>query len=319
MTDGDERMEFLTEVSRTNLIPSLKAQLRMAVCERLLSHGADPPRPAVSEQSECAKNIILEFLYASGFHSTASVFYTESDMRQIPRSELVDGLQVPHSPGLLAELLITHSSHPSISTQTENIDLSARLEAVEQEMKRKRQIGRYRSTEDVLRCGIEELEREFEGRFQTQLNQQLDLFRSGDLVTYQADEGRRTGAELERLRHEMEADFRQRAAELRVQFQRDSDILRLKQHELEREIGKWADTQVRAVASEAQMSEAQRVKDETERKAAKIREKAVVLERKVEKERRKLEDIRLEHNKAKHEIERLQLAINMYGKLPLTV
>jgi hypothetical protein len=117
----------------------------------------------------------------------------------------------------------------------------------------------------------------------------------------------------------MEAEFRQRAAELRVQFQRDADILRLKQRELEREIGKWADTQVRVVASEAQMFEAQRVRDETERKAAKIRAKAVVLEQKVEKERRKLEDIRLEHNKAKHEIERLQLAIDMYGKLPLTV
>jgi chromosome segregation ATPase len=67
------------------------------------------------------------------------------------------------------------------------------------------------------------------------------------------------------------------------------------------------------------MSKAQRVRDETERKAAKFRARAVVLEQKVEKKRRKLEDVRLEHNKAKQEIERLHLAIDMYGKLPPTV
>jgi hypothetical protein len=110
--------------------------------------------------------------------------------------------------------LIRHSSHPSISTQTENIDLSARLEAVEQEMKRKWQVARYRSTEDVLRRGIEELEREFEGPFQKKLNQQLDLFHVGNLAAYQADERRRTGAELECLRHKVEVNFRQQAAEL---------------------------------------------------------------------------------------------------------
>jgi hypothetical protein len=117
-------------------------------------------RTAVSEQLEYAKNIILEFLSASGFHSTASVSYTESNTWQMPRAELIDGLQVPDSPGLLAELLITH---PSISTQTENIDLCASFEAVEKEMKRKRQVARHRSTEDVLRRGIG-------GHFQMQLN-----------------------------------------------------------------------------------------------------------------------------------------------------
>jgi hypothetical protein len=316
MSEIDERSEFLAEISRTNLIPSLKAQLRMAVCERLRSRGGDPPTPPVSEQSEFAKNIILEFLYASGFHSTASVFYTESHMHQMPRDTLIEGLQVSNSPGLLAELLITHTSHPSISTQTENIDLSAKLEAVEQEMKRKRQVARYQSTEEILRHGIEQLEHEFEDRFQTQLNQQLDLFRAGDLSMYQSEERRRINAELDRLKREMEAEFRQKATELRVQFQRDADVLRVKQRELEREIGKWADHQVRNIASEAQISEAQRIREETERKAAKIEAKAIVLEQILEKHRRKLEDVRLEHNKAKREIERLQLAISMYGKAP---
>jgi hypothetical protein len=51
----------------------------------LFLSGCFRTRPAVSENSEDAKNIILEFLYTSVFHSTASVFYTESDMRQIVR------------------------------------------------------------------------------------------------------------------------------------------------------------------------------------------------------------------------------------------
>jgi hypothetical protein len=112
----------------------------------------------------------------------------------------------------------------------------------------------------------------------------------------------------------MEAEFRQKTAELRAQFQRDSDCVRVKQHELEREIGKWAEHAVQGVATEAQVAQAEQIKDAAARKETKIRAKVLVLQKKVETGTRKLEDLRLEHNRAKREIEKLQLAIAMYGK-----
>jgi hypothetical protein len=249
MSDTDDRSELWAEISQTNLIPSLKAQLRMAVCERLRSCRPSPkPKPPVSEESEYAKNVILEFLYASGFHSSASVFYVESEMHQVPRTLLIEGLQVSDSPGLLAELLLTQPSHPSISTQTEDIDLSTKLEAVEQEVKRRRVIARYKSSEDILQRGIEQIEREYEDRFQKELSHQLEIFRAGDLSMAYAEETRRHTAELERLEREMEAEFRQKTADLRLQFQRDSDVVRVKQRELEREISKWAEHTVQNIA-----------------------------------------------------------------------
>jgi hypothetical protein len=315
MSDIDDRTDLLSEISQTNLIPSLKAQLRMAVCEKLRScRPADRPKPPVSEESEYAKNVILEFLYASGFHSTASVFYAESEMHQIPRNLLIDRLQVSDSPGLLAELLLTHPSHPSISTQTEEVDLSAKLAAVEQEMKRRRQMARYQSTEDILRRGIEQIEREYEERFQKELSHRVEIFRAGDLSIAYAEESRRHSAELDRIQREMEAEFRQKTVEMRVQFQRESDVVRVKQRELEREIGKWADHTVQNVATEAQVVQAQQIKEEAERKEVKIKAKALALRTKVEADRRKLEDLELEHRRAKREIEKLRLAIAMYGK-----
>jgi hypothetical protein len=268
----------------------------------------------VSEDHEYAKNVILEFLYASGFHSSASVFYVESEMHQIPRNVLIDGLQVPDSPGLLAELLLTQPSHPSISTQTEDIDLSTKLEAVDREMKRRRQLSRYQSTEDVLQRGIEQIEREFEDRFQKEFNHRLDLFRAGDLSLAYAEETRRHTSELDRVQREMEAEYRQKTANLRLQFQRDSDVVRVKQRELEREISKWAEYTTQTIATEAQVAQAQRIKEEAARKEAKIKAKALILHDKLETSQRKLEDLKLEHNRAKREIEKLQMAITMYGK-----
>ena len=308
----DQREELFDDISRTNLIPSLKAQLRMAVCDSLKKNPLVKPRRPVTEESECAKNIILEVLFACGFHSTASVFYTESEMHQLPRDELIEKLQVSKSPGLLAELLLTNQSHPSISTQTENCDLNAKLEAVEMEMRRKRMLGRMQSSEDMLRRGIEQIEHEFEEKYHKELSKRMDLFRAGELLRLQAEDTRKHEAELARMKSEMEAEFRQKTADLRTQYQRDSDAVRVKQRELEREIGKWAERNVKYVATDAQISEASQIKADCEKKQTKIRAKALVLTRKVEKERRKLEDLKLAHNRAKREIEKLQLAINMY-------
>jgi hypothetical protein len=288
----------------------------MAVCEILQSKTPSTPVRPVSEESEYAKNVIFEFLYASGFHSSASVFYAESEMHQIPRTELIEQLKVDNSPGLLAELLLSRESHPSISTQTENVDLFSRLEAVEQEVKRKKQMARYESTEDILRRGIEKLELEFEERFNRELGHRLDIFRASDLSMIQSEETRRHNAEIIRMRRDMELELGQKSAELRAQFQRDSDIFRSKQRELEREIGKWADVAIKHVSIDGEAIAANQIKEEAERKAAKIKGKALALNQKCERGRRKLEDLRLEHNRAKREIEKLRMAIAMYQRNP---
>jgi hypothetical protein len=221
-------------------------------------------------------------------------------------------MQVPDSPGLIVELLLTHPSYPSISTQTEAEDLSAKLEAVDTDMRRKRQIDRRVASEDLLKHGIEQIERDFEARFSRELANRMNIWRNSDLLRMQSDDTTRHSAELDRIRREMEADLKRRTSELRTQFQRDSDVVRVKQRELEREIGKWAERTVKKVATDSDIAEIERIKRDTENKAQKIRAKSMVLAKKVEKERRRLEDMRLEHNRAKREIEKLRMAINLY-------
>jgi chromosome segregation ATPase len=140
----------------------------------------------------------------------------------------------------------------------------------------------------------------------------MDIFRAGDLSITQAEDTRRRTAEMDRMRRDMELDFNQKAAELRAEYQRDSDIFRTRQRELEREIGKWADLAVKHVSVDGEAAEARRIKEDAERKAAKIRAKSAVLNQKCEVARRKLEDLQLEHNRAKREIEKLRLSISLY-------
>jgi hypothetical protein len=108
----------------------------------------------------------------------------------------------------------------------------------------------------------------------------------------------------------MEAEFRQKTTDLRLQFQRDSDVVRVKQREPEREISKWADRTTQTIATEAQIAQADQIKAEAARKEAKIKAKEMVLRR------RKLEDLRLEHNRANREIEKLQYRESKNEELP---
>lgn len=312
MSSIDQHDALLKNISNTNLIPSLKSQIKMAIRDRLKNQRPIKQSQPANPKSELANNIILEFLFSNGFHNTASVFYTESNAHQMPRSEILEGLQIKDRPGLIAELLITNVSHPSISTQTENMDLNAKLDAIDREIKRKKEEGRIISSEEMLRRGIEDLDHEFEERYNKEFQSRLDLFRATDLANSASMDAQRHSSELQRIQKEMEADLKLKTSELRTKFQRDADLLRVKRRELEREIGKWADQNVKLISTEAQSSEANAIKADTETKAQKIEAKMLILQKKEERERRKLEDLQLEHNRAKREVEKLKLAISMY-------
>jgi fructose/tagatose bisphosphate aldolase len=77
----------------------------------------------------------------------------------------------------------------------------------------------------------------------------------------------------------------------------------VKQRELEREISKWAEHTVQNIATDAQVAQAEQIKKDAERKETKINAKSLVLRGKVEANRRKLEDLKLEHRRAKREID----------------
>ena len=311
MSEIDEREALLNEISHTNLIPSLKSQLKINVRGILKNKISLNQNRPVSESSELANNIILEYLFANGFHSAASVFFTESNVHQMSRSEVLEGLHINDRPGLVAELLLTQPSNPSVSIQTEDMDLNSKLEAIDRAVKRKKNEGRAVSSEEMLRRGIEDIEREYEERYNNELSRRLDLFRAGELANSAAIDARQHSVELQRIHHEMEADLKQKVADLRAKFQRDSDILRVKQRELEREIGKWAEQNIAKIASESDVAKANAIKKDTENKSKKIGAKAMILEKKLEKDLRKLEDLQLEHNKAKREVEKLQMAIEL--------
>ncbi|KAK8887949.1 hypothetical protein M9Y10_039008 [Tritrichomonas musculus] len=312
MSEIDDREALFNEVSKTNLIPSLKSQIKIAVRDLLKNNGKVQPKRPVTEDSELANNIILEYLFANGFHNTASVFFTESNVHQMPRSQLIEGLQIDDSPGLIAELLLTNISHPSVSTQTESMDLNAKLDAIDREVRRKKEEGRILSSEEMLRRGMEDINREFDDRFNKELSNQLEIFRSSELANYAVIDAQKRSAELQKIHKEMEVELKQKVMDLRTKFQRDADILRVRQRELEREISKWAEQNVQKIATEAEVSEAETIKADTEAKAQKIEAKAMILEKKLEKDRRTLEDLQLEHNRAKREVEKLKLAISLY-------
>jgi hypothetical protein len=66
--------------------------------------------------------------------------------------------------------------------------------------------------------------------------------------------------------------------------------------------------------TDAQVAQAEQIKKDAERKEIKINAKSLVLRGKVEANRRKLEDLKLEHRRAMREIEKLRLAIAVHGK-----
>lgn len=312
MGDIEEREALLDEISQTSLIPSLKAQLKMAVRDKIAGRYVTKKTRNISQESEVIDNIILEFLFAQGFNNTASVFFSESELHPQNRENLLQYLQINDTPGLISELLLDFPSHPSISTQTEANDLSSKLEEVELQIRRRKQEGRYISSEEMLRRGIEDIDREFEEKYNNELKSRIDMLRASEISKVQAEDITRNNIRLEQMRQEMEADLRQKTAELRTQYQRDSDILRVKQRELEREISKWAEQNVQNVVVESHASEIDQIKASTEDKSKKLEAKIFMLQRKLEKERRKLEDVRLEHNKSKRELEKIRIAISIY-------
>ena len=312
MGDYQQREELLKEISQTGLIPSLKAQMRHSVKERLLSKVPIPKKRSKTEQSELTDNIILEYLFSSGFTSTASVFYSEASINQISRETILNQLNIKDTPGLVAELLLDFPSTPSISTQTENFDLNSRLAAVENEFRLKRSEGRLISSEEMLRRGIEDIEREYEDKFQSELSKRMSLFRSSELMQAATREARNTEMKIQQHKIQLESDLNQRIANLRSQFEKDSEVLKSKQRELEREIGAWAERNISSLKEDSTSSKIRKIKEETTEKAKLLEQKTQVLLNKLEKDRRKLEDIQLEHNKAKREVEKLRSSISIY-------
>lgn len=311
MSNIDDKETLLDEITQSNLIPSLKSQIKISVRNILKNPSKSIPKRPISKESELANNIILEYLFSNGFHNTASVFFTESNVHQMPRSQMLEELNIHERPGLVAELLLTNESHPSVSTQTESLDLNSKLDQIDREIKRKKQEGRIVSSEEMLRRGIEDIDREFEERYNKELAHRLDVFRASELANSASLDAQKRKAEIQKIHKEMETDLKQKIVELRTQFQRDADLLRVKQRELEREIGKWADKNIKKVATEAETSEAEKIKNDTEKKLQKIEAKSMVIEKKLESEMRKLEDLQLEHNRAKREVEKLKLALSL--------
>ncbi|KAH0792937.1 hypothetical protein GPJ56_003201 [Histomonas meleagridis] len=230
------------------------------------------------------------------------------------RKEMIKSLQIDDQPGLISELLLDYKSRSNASIQKESDDISSKLEAVELQIRKKRQFTRMQSSEDQLRRGLETIDRDYEIKFQKELNSRLEIFRSTELSQVKSDTLRRHETELEKIRVELESDLKKKTADLYVQFEKDSEVLRMKQREIEREICKWSDRKIEEIANEADCAEAAAIRADTEKKLKMIKERTMQIQRKVEERMRELEDIRLANNKAKRESEKLKLAIEIYRK-----
>lgn len=309
--ESDERSQLLKEISKTGIIPSIKAQMKMAVYNKLLNRKNENIVRKQTKDTEIINNIILEFLFKSGLHSTASVFFSESCMHQLPREAVIEEIKIPNSPGTIIELLVTPVSQPSIETQTEYEDINTKLIAVDEDLRRKRKLGRALSSEDMLRKGMDEIEKEIERQFNSEVQRKMEMFRASELADLRSLEEARFTSKMDMMKKEFEADLRTKTNELRIRFDRSADVLRAKQRELELEISKWAEKNIRNVNIDSTTIEVKRIMAEADEKAKQIKAKNLVLSRKLEKDLCKLEDEQLEHRKTKREVEKLRLAIAM--------
>ena len=244
MNENDEREKLFNQISNTNIIPSLKAQLKLAIKDKLRMKLKKPFPRSVSQETEIANNIIMEFLFACGFHSTASIFFAESSMHQLTREDILEYIQVNDNPGTIAELLIAEDSKPSITTQTDFQDLSSKLAAIDEEIRKRKRDANAFSAEEMMRKGMDEIDHEFEERFNKEFQHKMDVFRATELANILSSEQHKNQMELDRLRKELEAELRQKTNAERIKFDRTADGLRAKQRELEAEIGKWAEQNV---------------------------------------------------------------------------
>lgn len=311
MNEEDERENLLNEIKKTNIIPSLKAQLKMAIKDKLQSKLKKTIPRSISQESEIANNIILEFLFSCGFHSTASIFFAESSMHQLTREEILENVQVNDGPGTIAELLIAEDSKPSISVQTEFQDLSTKLAAVDDQIEKKKRDDAAFSAEEMMRKGMDEIDREYELRFNNELQHRLDVFRATELANTLASDRNRNQMELDRLKKELEADLRRKTNDERIKFDRTADGLRAKQRELEVEIGKWAEQNVINAKAGTLSLEVRQILKDADEKGQKIKSKMMIISKKLESDICKLEDEQLEHRKTKREVEKLKLSIQL--------
>ncbi|EAY05565.1 hypothetical protein TVAG_300460 [Trichomonas vaginalis G3] len=311
MNETDERIELLEEIRKTNIIPSLKTQLKMALCDKLRNHNKTEIIRSQSRQSEIIDNIVLEYLYKCGFHSTASIFFAESNMHQLPREQILSTMQVVDTQQTIMEMLVSDESHPSILTQTDYQDLDSKLNSVEEELRRKRKSERTLSSEDMLRRGIDAIDNEYELRFQKELANRMDMWRASELSKALSSDKIYQDSELERIQKELEVNLRQKTNEERNKFDKTSEALHAKQRELEAEIQKWAEQNIIRARENTMTTEARAILQDCEQKSDKIQAKIEVLQRKCEKDLRKLEDAQLEHRKSKREVEKLKLSIQL--------
>ena len=311
MTESEEREKLYNEISKTNIIPSLKAQLKLSIKDKLRNKLKKTIPRNVSYDTEVANNIILEFLLACGFSSTASIFFAESSMHQITREEILNAIQVKDGTGTIAEMLVNENSNPSISTQTDLQDLDMKLAQIEDEIQRRRRNENAFSAEEMMRKGMEEIDREYEDRFNREFQHKMDVFRATELANILASDQRKNEAELDRLKKELEAELRQKTNAERVKFDRAADGLRAKQRELEAEIGKWAEQNVMNSKAAVMSLEARNALKDGEEKEKQIKAKMMVISKKLERDLCKLEDEQLAHRKTKREIEKLKLSIRL--------
>lgn len=315
---SDERVELLEEIRKTNIIPSLKTQLKMALCDKLRSSNKTEIKRSQSRETEIIDNIVLEFLYKCGFHNTASIFFAESNMHQLPREHISSTLQIVESDKPILEILVADESHPSILTQTEFQDLDSKLSSVEDELRKKRKTEIALSSEDILRSGIDAIEHEFEMRFQKELANKIDIFRATELSKALASDKMYQESELERIQKELDVELRQKTNQERAKFDKTAEALHAKQRELEFEIQKWAEQNILRARENTMTTEARAILKDCDEKSKKIEAKIEVLKRKCEKDLRKLEDAQLEHRKSKREVEKLKLSIELLDQNSLS-
>ena len=314
MENFEERDELYQEIMESNLIPSLKKQIKMIIQDKLISKKIVQKKLNKTENSELIDNIILEFLLYCGFHNTASIFFTESSMHQLPRSELTKKLNISNEPIPIFNLLLKNSNKSSISTQTDIDNLERKLEAIDSEIRQKKILERTLSAEEQLIRGIEEIDYEFELKFNSELQKRLEIWRSNELSDFISEFNNKSDNQLNLMRKELEYELKEKINELKLNFLKSGEHLRSKQREMEIEIGKWAEHNINNISKIQFSHENQEILKKTDEKLKKIEAKSLILNKKYEEDLQKLEDKKLEHKKVKRRIETLKLSISIFKK-----
>jgi len=311
MDENSEKTQLYEKLNETPIVASLKSQLKQTLINKLRNRVSLSSKRTIDEKCNLLYNIILEYLIACGFQNSASIFFSESSMYQISKKDIYNAVSIPKSPITTAENLLSIQNYPSIMTQTTNEDVDAKLQEIDSMFRLKRSEDRQKSIENHLMNGISDIEKEIEDRFNEEMKKRLSMFRASELAAYVTSETASNNQNLNILRREMEQNLKEKTTELKIKHLRNTESIRVKQRELELEIGKWAEKNVENVIAEHQSQEAIEISKKCEYKIKKLEAKAHVLEQKIEQDLRNIEDEKLEHRKTKRQIEKLELSLKV--------